>query len=145
MGAFPKAATVACCAAYCSLLTAQGAIRFAMPIVLIGIAGSWIFGFVCAMLIAKREEQRIASEENALKSAMEAHSLLTRLNAVQWMLEKIVVTQGEDAGVILLSSDSPTHYDADKRCQVYDNEYFSPLGKALVSVASVARGEGAIL
>jgi len=55
------------------------------------------------------------------------------------LLETIVCTEGEDAGVILLSSDSPCHPEPDPRdpsktMQVYDHYNFSPLGDALVSL-----------
>lgn len=49
-------------------------------------------------------------------------------------LEMIVCTEGCDAGVVLLSQDGPTHYDAEAKCQVYDHEYFSPLGDALIAL-----------
>lgn len=59
-------------------------------------------------------------------------------------LEKIVCTKSPDEGVILLSDDSPTHYDSEANCHVYDNEYFSPLGGALIALhkrlSSVAIG-----
>lgn len=61
--------------------------------------------------------------------------LRRKLAAIRDALEKIVISEGEDAGVILLSAESPTHYDAEAKCQVYDHENFSPLGDALVSVA----------
>ncbi len=49
-------------------------------------------------------------------------------------LEEIVCTEGEDTGVILLSSDSPSHYNHKFNCYVYDKEYFSDLGAALVNL-----------
>ena len=49
-------------------------------------------------------------------------------------LEKIVCTEGCDAGVIYLSSESPTHYDPEVKWQVYNHENFSPLGDALVAL-----------
>ncbi|TXH55020.1 MAG: hypothetical protein E6Q97_09725 [Desulfurellales bacterium] len=109
-----------------------------MPIVTFGIVASGVLAFFGAVMLHKSESQRESAER-------ELQNCRTRLHRVSSQLDEIVISEGEDAGVILLSSDSPTHYDADKRCQVYDNEYFSPLGKALVSVASVARGDGAIL
>lgn len=51
-------------------------------------------------------------------------------------LAKIVVTEGDDAGVVLLSSLAPSHIE--KRdgasVRVYDREYFSPLGDAMMEL-----------
>lgn len=49
-------------------------------------------------------------------------------------LEFIVVTEGDDKGIVLLSSDGATHYDEASKCQVYDHENFSPLGDALIEL-----------
>jgi len=49
-------------------------------------------------------------------------------------LEKIVITKGDDRGVVLLSNDGPTHYDSELECEVYDHENFSPLGDALIAL-----------
>lgn len=65
-----------------------------------------------------------------------------RLAKAREKLKEIVVTEGYDAGVVLLSDDGPTHYDAELKCQVYDHAYFSPLGDALVELAALADGEG---
>ena len=54
------------------------------------------------------------------------------LRAAITLLEEIVCVIGDDRGVVLMSNDSPTHYDAAVRCQVYDHENFSPLGDALI-------------
>jgi len=64
---------------------------------------------------------------------------ITRLKkqmiSVRDALDKIVESEGQDAGVIYLSDESPTHYDPEVKCQVYDYENFSPLGDALVSLS----------
>lgn len=52
----------------------------------------------------------------------------------QGQLEQIVILNGQDAGVVLLSNDGPTHWDEEAKCQVYDHEYFSPLGDALIAL-----------
>lgn len=65
-----------------------------------------------------------------------------RLAKVREKLKEIVVTEGCDAGVVLLSDYGPTHYDAELKCQIYDHAYFSPLGDALVELAALAEGEG---
>lgn len=49
-------------------------------------------------------------------------------------LAKIVELDGRDAGVILLSDESPTHWDDEAKCRVYDHDHFSPLGDALVAL-----------
>ena len=64
-----------------------------------------------------------------------------RLKRITEALAEIVESDGEDAGLILLSWDSPTRYDPDLKCQVYLHENFSPLGDALVKLAKLARGE----
>jgi len=56
------------------------------------------------------------------------------LEAIKLKLEEIVVPDGIDSGVILLSWDSPTNYDPVAKCQVYQFENFSPLGDALVAL-----------
>jgi hypothetical protein len=50
-------------------------------------------------------------------------------------LVKIVIPDGEDAGVILLSDESPTDWIEEHQCHVYRHAYFSPLGDALVALA----------
>jgi len=72
------------------------------------------------------------------ETAKVVDDLRRRLAAIREALETIVISEGTDAGVILLSDDSPTHYDAAAKCQVYDRENFSPLGDALVAVARLA-------
>jgi hypothetical protein len=49
-------------------------------------------------------------------------------------LEEIVCVKAPDCGVILLSHESPTHYDPMAGVQVYDHKNFSPLGDALVAL-----------
>lgn len=72
------------------------------------------------------------------EAAKVVDELRRKLAAIRDALAEIVISEGEDAGVILLSDESPTHYDAEAKCQVYDHENFSPLGDALVSVARLA-------
>lgn len=59
---------------------------------------------------------------------------MSDLARIRQQLESIVVTVGEDKGVILVSDASPTHYSAELGGQVYDHEYFSPLGGALIEL-----------
>lgn len=49
-------------------------------------------------------------------------------------IEKIVCTEGCDEGVILLDPQGHTDYDPVRKCHVYRNEYFSPLGEAMVKL-----------
>ena len=72
------------------------------------------------------------------EAAQVVDELRRRLAAIREQLGKIVVSEGEDAGVILLSNESPTHYDADAKCQVYNHQNFSALGDALVTLAQLA-------
>lgn len=61
---------------------------------------------------------------------------MTQLELIREAIEKIVVTEGEDAGVVLLSDEAPVHHEFvnGKPVQVYDLEYFSELGTALVNL-----------
>lgn len=60
-------------------------------------------------------------------------TLRSRLNAVRCKLQEIGCMDGEDAGVIYLSSDSPSHWSDRHKCYVYEHQYFSPLGDALIA------------
>lgn len=66
------------------------------------------------------------SEENRLR---------VQLARVRAVLEGIVCTEGVDKGVVMLSDHGPTHpvIVGEKTIQVYDHEYFSPLGDALIA------------
>jgi hypothetical protein len=72
------------------------------------------------------------------EAASTVDALRRQLSAIREAIDKIVVTEGQDAGVILLSDDSPTHFDPEAKCQVYEHENFSPLGDALVALARLA-------
>lgn len=74
----------------------------------------------------------LAAENERLKS--NAKEIATRLT-------EIVITEGEDAGVVLLSQDGTTHYDESVKGQVYDHNYFSPLGDALMNLWRLASTE----
>jgi hypothetical protein len=52
------------------------------------------------------------------------------------LLERIVCTEGEDAGVILLDHEGTTHTEEidGRKVSVYDHAYFSPLGDALIAL-----------
>lgn len=58
------------------------------------------------------------------------------ITAIRTKLESIVCTVAPDEGVVLLSQDSPTHTEVirGRAIEVYDHEYFSPLGDALIEL-----------
>lgn len=60
--------------------------------------------------------------------------LQDRLTQIREAIEKIAVTKGEDSGVILLSDESPTKWDEQRKVNVYRHEHFSPLGDAMVAL-----------
>lgn len=57
-----------------------------------------------------------------------------RFLSIREKIEEAVCTEGCDKGVVMLSQDGPTHYDSELKCQVYDHEFFSPLGDALIAI-----------
>ena len=68
-----------------------------------------------------------------VKAVIDSKALRARLIHCRHNLERIAVCHGEDAGVILLDSDSASHWSTEFRCQVYDKEHFSDLGHAIVT------------
>jgi hypothetical protein len=66
---------------------------------------------------------------------------LQQIADIRAAIEKIVEPEGIDAGVILLSDDSPTHWSEEHQCHVYEHENFSPLGDALVNLWKLAAGK----
>lgn len=71
---------------------------------------------------------------------MEATEAIRRLEAAKTALEKIVCTEGDDAGVILVSADSSYYFDAEAGVSCYHNEFFSPLGDALIGLHRILEG-----
>lgn len=69
--------------------------------------------------------------------------LESRLAKIAAVLETAVCTEGCDKGVVLLSDYGPTHTEVvdGRPMQVYDHEYFSPLGDALIAAWELAKGE----
>lgn len=59
-----------------------------------------------------------------------------RLQDIRKKLEGIVCTEGCDEGVVLLSQDGPCHDEVidGKTVSVYNHQYFSPLGDALIEL-----------
>ena len=76
-----------------------------------------------------------------MKAVTEIERLQSQLATARERLAKIVVTEGVDAGVVLLSYDGTSHDEETitpngqkMTVGVYDHEYFSPLGDALVEL-----------
>lgn len=90
--------------------------------------------FVGGMAGATLDVQRLEAERD---------KLLATLAEIRTKLESIVCTEGTDAGVVLLSQDAPTHTEIvqGQPMQVYDHEYFSPLGDALIELYLLAGGK----
>jgi hypothetical protein len=82
---------------------------------------------------ARTEIPAMVAEIKRLKSFVKlAAEMSVRLAAIREKLETIVCTKDPDEGVVLLSNDGPCHYDPELKAQVYDHQYFSPLGDALI-------------
>lgn len=58
--------------------------------------------------------------------------LVARVREYADRLGEAVISEGEDSGVIMLSQEAPTQYDATLGCHVYLHGHFSPLGDHLV-------------
>ncbi len=88
-----------------------------------------------------RKYALLARKLNAAEA--ENRALKARVERAQKALESIVVTEGCDAGVVLLSADnSPKTFDKQSQSWVYDLEYFSPLGEALMTLYKNLNGSG---
>lgn len=86
----------------------------------------------------------IAGYVDAMLDRIIAEDQQAALTAIKTKLEDIVCTKGIDAGVVMLSQEGSTHYDPELKIRVYDHEFFSPLGDALMElhkIASEAMGE----
>lgn len=68
-------------------------------------------------------------------------SLQEQIDKAKEKLKEIVIPDGIDAGVVLLSNDGPTHWSEEHQCFVYEHEYFSPLGDALIELWNILNGE----
>lgn len=70
-------------------------------------------------------------------SMLQTNTLLRdKINSLRHTLEEIVCTKGEDKGVVLKDHNSHTHAEVvnGETVFVYDNEYFSELGEALIKL-----------
>lgn len=74
-----------------------------------------------------------------LNLAFEKGRQIGNVDAMLAKINEIVVTEGIDKGVVLLSQEGPTHYDTELKVQVYDHENFSPLGDALIELHDMIR------
>jgi len=88
-------------------------------------------------LLAERnelDEQKILviSRIGAILKEISDHQKLP--SKISEKLKEIVCTEGCDKGVVMLSSEGPVHYDEELKGQVYDHEFFSPLGDALIEI-----------
>lgn len=82
---------------------------------------------------ARTEIPAMVAEIKRLKSFVKLTAeMSTRLAAIRSKLEEAVCTVGCDAGVVMLSQTGPTHWDEERKIDVYDHEFFSPLGDALI-------------
>lgn len=99
--------------------------------------------------IAKRWNLGLSTDEvlrliHQARAALQLPDELLRLRGEREraikQLESIVCTEGCDRGVVLVSHESPTHYDPEEKCQVYDHENFSPLGDALIALHDTLKG-----
>lgn len=86
------------------------------------------------------ERDRLRNILDAGKGQSAVSILWGQLELIRDKLKTIVCTEGCDRGVVLLSNDGPTHYDAETKCEVYDHENFSPLGDALIELWELAGG-----
>jgi len=69
----------------------------------------------------------------------ELASANAKLHVARDKLSEIACTEGVDAGVVLLSHESPTDWNEHLKCHVYRHTYFSPLGDALVELAEILK------
>ena len=69
----------------------------------------------------------------------EIFDLKEKIRKIREAVEDVVVTKGEDKGVVLMSIASPTVYNEELKCQVYIHDNFSPLGDALVKIHEMCK------
>ena len=93
-------------------------------------------GMVWANISEARQILHMIQHRERLKNNIDR--LESRLQKISDAMGNIVVTEGEDAGVVLLSTDAPCRYEAGSNVAIYDLLYFSPLGEALMEVYHLA-------
>lgn len=92
-----------------------------------------------------RELDRLRQEAGITAAMLRdgrAKDAIARLAQIAGLLETAVCTVDPDKGVVLLSQEGTTHPETygDRTIQVYDNQYFSPLGEALIAAWELAKG-----
>lgn len=61
-------------------------------------------------------------------------ALEKKLAEARRLLEEIVIVEGEDKGVVLKDTESPTYYEPKVEGMVYIHQHFSQLGDALIEL-----------
>ncbi len=92
--------------------------------------------------VAAEKDVEISRITNLLKEEIEVGvklvdeivQLKRQLTEARNQLDQIVCTRGQDRGLVLKDPESPTKYDEELKCQVYQCENFSLLGDALISL-----------
>lgn len=60
--------------------------------------------------------------------------LTAALSMVRQKLEEIIEVDGVDKGVFYKSTDSPSHWDHEAECRVFDHENMTEMGDALIEL-----------
>jgi len=68
----------------------------------------------------------------------EVERLRGLLLEIRLKLAEVVCTKEPDRGVVMLSQEGTSHWDAERGGQVYDHEHFSALGDALIELYELA-------
>lgn len=97
----------------------------------------------CVRMMANADFDGVPSLAEAMGFTSEPRikPMGSKISAIRDKLKEIIVTEGVDAGVILLSQESPTYFDKTLNCQVYKHLHFSPLGDALVELSRLVDEE----
>ena len=114
-----------------ALLTVQAAVKAGLPKPQLACA-------VCGGLFDAAKLSPTPTDPSrgpTCRGCLDRERLRRALETAKRLLSEIVVTEGEDAGVILKSAESPTLTHPETGHQVYQYENFSELGDALVALA----------
>lgn len=110
-------------------------------------SGMYINCVYCGHRYGPREDTPVAMSEVLKEHIRQCpeHPLAkseSQMAEIRAKLESIVCTGGCDAGVVLLSQEGPCHTEIrdGRQVQVYDHDYFSPLGDALIELYQLAGG-----
>lgn len=83
------------------------------------------------VLICYHCEGITSAENEAANSSLTVEQLAQQ---VKDALEKIVYTEEPDAGVLLVSTESPTFYDEERDLIVHKHHHFSEMGNHLINL-----------